>query len=106
MQNLSSFTPLILQARAPLGTAPQVTQQTPAWLLSVSGMTPQILQKLEPYITCTSQVFRVQSVGILDGKPRTVARVEAVIDTNGGYPRILCWRDLTELGKGVELDGK
>ena len=32
-----------------------------------------------------------------------VGRLEAVIDTNNGRPRIVYWRDLTELGKGFDL---
>jgi hypothetical protein len=44
-------------------------------------------------------VYRVQSVGYFDGKG-PAARVEAVIDANGGRPRILAWRDLSELGRG------
>jgi hypothetical protein len=34
---------------------------------------------------------------MLEGKGPTI-RVEAVIDTNGGRPRIIAWRDLSELG--------
>jgi hypothetical protein len=28
-----------------------------------------------------------------------------VIDTNGGRPRFLYWRDITELGRGFNLTG-
>ena len=49
-----------------------------------------------------SQVPRHQSLGYLeDGGP--TARVEAVIDANNGRPRILYYRDLTELGKAFDL---
>ena len=34
----------------------------------------------------------------------TVARVEAVIDTNAGRPRIVYRRDLTELPLGIKLE--
>jgi hypothetical protein len=44
----------------------------------------------------------VQSLGYFDAGGST-ARIEAVIDTNGGRPRIIYWRDLTELGKGFNL---
>jgi hypothetical protein len=47
-------------------------------------------------------VYRIQAVGYFD-KAGPVARVEAVIDTNAGKPRIVYWRDLTELGKGFEI---
>jgi len=73
--------------------------QTPAWLLTEAKLTTATLKKLEKYITTKSQVYRVQSVGYFDG-PGPTARIEAVIDTNAGRPRILMWRDVSELGGG------
>jgi type II secretory pathway component PulK len=82
--------------------APDAIFQTPAWLILEAGISPSTLSKLDKYITTRSQVYRVQSIGYFDaGGPS--ARVEAVIDTNGGLPRILYWRDLTELGKGFDF---
>jgi hypothetical protein len=81
------------------GTATDPIYQTPAWLLVKANLSVSTLQSLEPYITTRSQVYRVQSVGYFDGKG-PAARVEAIIDTNGGRPRIVTWRDLTPLGKG------
>jgi len=82
--------------------APDPIFLTPAWLIIEAGISPATLQKLDKYITTRSQVYRVQSIGYFDaGGPS--ARVEAVIDTNGGAPRILYWRDLTELGKGFDF---
>jgi len=73
--------------------------QTPTWLLTEANVSATTLSGLDKFVTSRSQVFRVQSVGYFDdGGP--AARVEAVIDTNGGRPRIIAWRDLTELGKG------
>ena len=60
------------------------------------------MRTLERYITARSQVYRVQVVGYLDNGGPT-ARVEAVIDTNLGRPRIVYFRDLTELGKGFDV---
>lgn len=84
-------------------TSPQdPTYATTAWLVTVAGLSPTTLQSLEKYITASSQVYRVQSIGYFDqGGPS--ARIEAVVDTNGGMPRILYWRDLTELGSGFDL---
>src|SRR5262249_54805794 len=76
--------------------------QTPAWLLTRANLSTQTLQTLERYITSRSQVYRVQSIGYFDGGGPT-ARVEAIIDTNNGRPRIIYWRDLTELGKGYDI---
>jgi type II secretory pathway component PulK len=76
--------------------------QTTAWLITEANISPSTMSKLEQYITTRSQVYRVQSIGYFDGGGPS-ARVEAVIDTNGGVPRILYYRDLTELGKGFDL---
>jgi hypothetical protein len=82
--------------------APDPIFQTPAWLITEANISPATLSKLDKYITTRSQVYRVQSLGYFDGGGPT-ARVEAVIDTNAGQPRIVYWRDLTELGKGFNL---
>jgi type II secretory pathway component PulK len=84
--------------------------QTPTWLVTRANLKVSTLKALENYITTRSQVYRVQVIGQMDNGP--TARIEAVIDTNtvvdsGGNvtnrPRILYWRDLTELGKGFDL---
>jgi type II secretory pathway component PulK len=82
--------------------APDPIYQTPAWLITEANLSPNALQTLERYVTASSQVYRVQSLGYFDGGGPT-ARIEAVIDTNGGRPRIIYFRDLTELGKGFTL---
>jgi hypothetical protein len=52
-------------------------------------------------------VYRIQSIGYFE-KGGPVARVEAVVDTNPinpglpGSPRILYYRDLTELGRAID----
>jgi hypothetical protein len=82
--------------------APDPIFQTPAWLLTEANISENTLQTVDRYITARTQVYRVQAVGYFDGGGPT-ARIEAVIDTNAGRPRILYWRDLTELGKGYDL---
>jgi type II secretory pathway component PulK len=82
--------------------APDEIFLTPAWLIVEANMSPTTLSKLDKYITTRSLTYRVQSIGYFDaGGPS--ARVEAVIDTNGGQPRLLYWRDLTQLGKGFDF---
>ncbi len=67
-----------------------------AWLMTVHTMTGDTFKKLEKYITGSTMVYRVQSIGYLaNGGP--VARMEAVIDTNQGAPRFLHIRDLSDL---------
>jgi DNA uptake protein ComE-like DNA-binding protein len=83
-------------------TPPDPSYQTPAWLITNAGITIAKLKALENYITARTQIYRVQSLGYASGGG-PVARVEAVIDTNLGRPRVLYWRDLSELGKGFPV---
>jgi type II secretory pathway component PulK len=76
--------------------------QTPAWLLTEAKLSPTKLQALERYLTAQTQVYRVQVVGYF-GQGGPMARVEAVFDTNAGNPRIVYWRDLSDLGKGFDI---
>lgn len=71
---------------------------TPAWLMTEANLKADTLKKLEKTITTKSQVYHVQAIGYFDdGGP--AARVEAVIDAPpSGRPRIIMWRDLSELG--------
>jgi type II secretory pathway component PulK len=89
----------IVSVRPKLGLdqAPDPIFDTPAWLLTEAKLKTDTLKKLEKYITTKTQVYRVQSLGYFNG-PGPTARVEAVIDTHSGRPRIIMWRDLTELG--------
>jgi type II secretory pathway component PulK len=71
--------------------------RTPVWLMTEANLSASQVKSIEPYITARSQVFRVQVIGYYElGGPNV--RLEAVIDTNRQHPRILYWRDITELG--------
>lgn len=73
--------------------------RTGAWLHTQAGMRMEIFKNIETYITGYTQTYRIQSIGYF-ARGGPVARVEAVIDTNAGQPRIVYFRDLTELGGG------
>ncbi len=79
------------------GVAPlSLEAMTGAWLLTDAGISVSKMRTLERYITGTSMVYRVEVVGYYaDGGP--VARIEAIIDSNLGAPRILYFRDLSDL---------
>ncbi len=79
--------------------------QTPAWLITEANFPPATLKTLERYVTASSVVYRIQSIGYFDGGGPT-ARIEAVIDANNQRPRIVSWRDLTELGKGFDIGSR
>ncbi len=92
----------IMQTRPRLSateTTPEIFD-TQAWLVTDAKFSANQMRSLDMYLGGTSQVYRVQAVGQLTGRGPTV-RIEAVIDTNAGRPRIIAWRDLTELGKGL-----
>jgi hypothetical protein len=85
----------ILSARNGLSpTDPDV--QTGAWVVTQANVSPTKFARLERYVTGRSMVYRVQSIGYF-GESGPVARVEAVIDTHLGTPRVLYYRDLTDL---------
>jgi type II secretory pathway component PulK len=75
---------------------------TAAWLVTEANLTPTKFRDLERYVTGKTMTYRVQSVGYF-GQGGPAARVEAVIDTNQGHPRIVYYRDLTDLGRGFDL---
>jgi hypothetical protein len=81
------------------GASADPTYSTPAWLMTQANFPATTMQGLDRYITASSQVYRVQALGYFDGGGPT-ARVEGIVDTNAGRPRLMYWRDLTELGKG------
>ena len=91
----------ILNARPKLSSADLQTDtyKTPAWLIAAASVTPSTLSSLDKYVTARSSVYNVQSVGYFDNKQGPTARIEAIIDTTFGRPRIVYWRDWTELGK-------
>jgi hypothetical protein len=67
-----------------------------AWLLTSANLTPAKFKALEKYVTGTSMIYRIESHGYLAGGSPLV-RIEAVIDINLGSPRILYYRELTDL---------
>ncbi len=94
----------VLNIRANVGEGEELDSifLTPAWLFTEAGLNPLTLRKAEKYVTTRTQVYRVQSVGYFENNKGPSVRLEAVIDTNHGRPRIVSWRDLTELGRGYD----
>lgn len=73
-----------------------------AWLVTDAQLPISTVRRLDPYLTGRTQVYRFQVLGHFD-KGGPTARVEAVVDTNQGRPRILYYRDISELGKGFDI---
>lgn len=82
--------------------APDPIYQTTAWLLTEANLKIETMRTLDRFVTARTQVYRVQVLGHFEGGGPSV-RVEAVIDTNRGRPRVVYWRDLSELGRGFTL---
>jgi type II secretory pathway component PulK len=76
--------------------------KTPAWLVTEAGLSIDVIKLFSNYITTYSQVYRFQVVGYYEFRGPQV-RLEVVVDTNNGRPRIVQWRDLTDLGKGYHF---
>ncbi len=72
------------------------------WILVEGIVTLEEMKLLAPLICAGGSVFRAQIVGYFeDGS--AAARVEVVFDTMNSQP-MLCWKDLTHLGRGYPLD--
>ncbi|HYT95300.1 MAG TPA: hypothetical protein VEL76_41665, partial [Gemmataceae bacterium] len=94
----------ILNTRPPLisTTPPEEVYQSPAWLITQAKLKVSTVKALEKYITTRSQVYRFQVIGYLDGGG-PITRLDVAIDTNNGNPRVVHYRDLSELGKGFDI---
>jgi type II secretory pathway component PulK len=94
----------IMQSRpdATQGLPSDPSYQSLAWLVLDAKLDPAKVKGLDSYFTSRTSVYRVQSIGYTDNNG-PVARVEAVIDATNGSPRIVMWRDLSELGKGYNI---
>lgn len=84
------------------------TRGTTAWLLVEGLADVATMRQIDKYITSRGDVFRVQSVGFFDaGGP--ASRLEAVLDATQTPPKVVFFRDLTELGAGysrLQLTGQ
>ena len=81
---------------------------TGAWMVTKGGLSLGKFSAISQYVTGNSLLYRVQVVAYYQGSETNassgmnapnwpMARVEALIDTNLGYPRVVYIRDLTSL---------
>ena len=81
-------------------TPTDVTTLSGAWIVTQSQLPADKFKNIEKYIGGRTHTYRIHSVGYF-GKPGgPSARAEAVVDVALGTPRILYYRDLTDLGRG------
>jgi type II secretory pathway component PulK len=88
-----------------MGEAGGDLYRTTAWLVTEAGLRPNVVRRLDRFITGRSQVYRFQVVGTFESlRPTPSTRLEVVVDINNGRPRYLYWRDLSALGKGFRFN--
>jgi DNA uptake protein ComE-like DNA-binding protein len=90
---------LILTAQSTASNMLGSNRKYPTWLYTEGLTTLDTLKKLMPFITCSGRVYRAQVVGFFDASG-PVCRAEVVIDATTTAPRLLLWRELTQLGHG------
>ncbi len=90
----------ILSARSNLSATDPATV-TAAWIVTQANVKLDTFKGIEKYVTGRTQTYRVHSMGYF-ARGGPVARVEAVIDINQGHPRIVYFRDVTDLGRGFD----
>jgi type II secretory pathway component PulK len=78
------------------------TDPSAAWLVTAANLDPAKFKNIEKYVCGRSGAYRVQSVGYFAQTGGPVARAEAVIEVVQNMPRIVYFRDLTDLGRGFD----
>ena len=73
------------------------------WILQEGIVSLEEMKALMPFVCGGGSVFRVQSVGYFD-KDGPHARIEAVINASTQPPRVVFWRDITNLGRGYPVE--
>ena len=75
-----------------------------AWIVTQAKLSADKFKIIEKYIGGRTFTYRIHSVGYFGKAGGPVSRVEAVVDVALGVPRILYYRDLTDLGRGFTDD--
>lgn len=97
----------LLAAQASLSPGDPATASG-AWMATSGQLSLAKYQALLSFTTGTSSLYRIQAVGYYAGMENSttggtspmnwpMARIEALVDTNLGFPRIVYMRDLTSL---------
>ena len=75
-----------------------------AWIVTQAKLSADKFKVIEKYIGGRTFTYRIHSVGYFGKAGGPVSRAEAVVDVALGVPRILYYRDLTDLGRGFTDD--
>ncbi len=113
LRGIPGMTPEMVQRivaeREPEYSGNLPTHRHEHWILCEEIVTLDDMKALLPFITAGGRVFRAQVVGYFEAET-PACRVEVVInaatmdETTGlVVPRVVFWRDLTNLGRGYDL---
>ncbi|RCS54332.1 general secretion pathway protein GspK [Bremerella cremea] len=93
----------ILEQRIPTPDPENPITRHETWILTQGIVTLEQMKTLSPFICGGGDVYRAQVVGYFeDGK--AFSRHEVVLDATQPQPKVMLWRDMTELGRGHPLE--
>lgn len=93
----------ILELRVPFPDPEDPVTRYETWLLTQGIVTLEQMKTLSPFVCGGGDVYRAQVVGYFeDGS--AFSRQEVVLDATQPQPKVMLWRDLTELGRGHPLE--
>jgi type II secretory pathway component PulK len=73
------------------------------WILARGIVTLQEMKTLQPFINGGGDVYRAQIIGYFEDGSAS-SRVEILLDRTEDIPRLIQWRDLSQLGRGYPLE--
>jgi DNA uptake protein ComE-like DNA-binding protein len=92
---------LILAQREPEAGEDKPLRKYEAWILAEEIVTLEQMKALVPFICGSGSVYRAQVVGYYESEG-PASRIEIVIDGTEVRPRVVFWRDLSNLGRGYQ----
>ncbi|MCC7087065.1 MAG: general secretion pathway protein GspK [Pirellulales bacterium] len=96
----------ILSNRTPEAPKDKPNRVHETWLYIEGIVDLDTMRGMTPFITGGGNVYRAQIVGYFD-QMGPAHRIEAIIDASNAtnaVPRIVFWRDISNLGRGFELN--
>ncbi|MFT5527107.1 MAG: type II secretory pathway component PulK [Pirellulaceae bacterium] len=73
------------------------------WIMARGIVTLQEMKTLQPFINGGGDVFRGQVIGYFEDGSAS-SRVEILLDRTTDIPKLIQWRDLSQLGRGYPLE--
>jgi len=93
----------ILEQRLPVPDPEDPITRHETWILLRGIVTTEQMISLSPFVCGGGDVYRAQVVGYFeDGS--AFSRQEVVIDATQPQPKVMLWRDISDLGRGHPLE--